>query len=158
MSAAVNFDVFENVLTMTAAFSKKSQKYGSNEYKELTKLLRAHPTAEIVVLEPRTGKKGMTFKQMEAYITAVFPEDTALMNEFKTVKSIAAIRSALPYKEVKEWFEKRFPNVKAADLTFDKDGKLVTEGLIAAAAVKPVDNIMPMVAKSDEEEDVRKEA
>lgn len=78
----------------------------TNEYKELTSKLAAHPTFKVAERKPNEKKntyEGLNFPMMENYINAQ-PNADELMAEYEEVKRLAACK----YPLVKKWFLETF--------------------------------------------------
>ena len=112
---------------------KKASNPASEEYKELTAKMAAHPTFKVVEKEPNNHKKtyeGLNFKTMRDYISTQ-PNADELMAEFEAVKKMADGKYGL----VKKWFLDTFKDFKVKEAKKAiSDNKLVR----AKATVKRV--------------------
>ena len=104
-----NFDRATNTFTITKKLYNASCKYGSEAYNFVEELRVKHPGCKIV--ERKTTKKdsynGLNYEYMEAYIKRNTKEDNEIRKEFHTL-----IEDKANYLEVKNWFFKKFPEVK----------------------------------------------
>lgn len=97
--------VNEKILGSKSAL-KKAGNPATNEYKELTSKLAAHPTFKVAKRDPNEKKntyKGLNFPMMENYINAQ-PNADELMAEYEEVKKLADGK----YPLVKKWFLETF--------------------------------------------------
>ena len=143
MTTGIKYNAFENTITMSAAFAKRAQKYGSPEYKELVKYMSQNPGATTTVEEKRTATKKLTIKEMKAYI-ALLPNADELMKQLEAVQKVASIRSAMPYTEIAHWFEKNCPVIR------NENGTLNVEKMLNAVAEAntPNQNVVPFEKKA----------
>ena len=110
----VDFAKKEIVGTQTAL--TKAQRYGNDEYKELCKLVEAHPQFKVVKKEVQENKskktyKHMDFRFMKAYIS-IQPNAAELMKEYRQVKEVAETLGLSVYPHTKSWFLKKFGTEK----------------------------------------------
>lgn len=103
-------------ITGTQASLNKAKHYGSEEYKELCKLVEAHPCFKIVKKEVQENKskktyKHMDFRFMKAYIS-IQPNAAELMKEYRQVKEVAETLGLSVYPHTKSWFLKKFSTEK----------------------------------------------
>lgn len=119
----VKVDLIKRTITMTTAFQKKAQKYGSEEYKELVAILSVHPDFEIIIVKATKKKdnyeekkeqlKKISYAKMKAYIKQEHPED---MKEFESEKEKIYFNTST-YHAVLVWFTKKY-NTDEAFKTF----------------------------------------
>ena len=102
----INFT--NNTISGSKSALKKASNPASDEYKELTAKMAAHPTFKVVEKEPnpkKTTYKGMGFKMMADYIRTQENADE-LMEEFEAAKNM--FNNSYPL--VKKWFLDTFKN------------------------------------------------
>ena len=109
----INFG--ENKIVMSAAFAKKAQIAGSAEYNELQQYRRDYPTFTVTVRAIRKNSskecyRGLTYQYMEEYIRSHEGEAEA-RKEYTELKTLAACHS-IRYPVIKQWFLKKYPEVK----------------------------------------------
>ena len=103
----INFT--NNTISGSKSALKKASNPASDEYKELTAKMAAHPTFKVVEKEPNAKKntyKGMDFSMMRNYINAQ-PNAKELMAEYETIQKRSKIQKS-PYQYVLSWFEAKF--------------------------------------------------
>lgn len=114
-------DITEKTLYVTTSFEKKSNVYGTVEYKMVNDILAAFPDVQMVV-QKNKRKETISYELMEQYIR-IMPDAAACMKEYESVKLKShAFRS--PYKYVVEWFTKKYPNYGSL-LVKDEKGNVV---------------------------------
>ncbi len=109
-----------NTIEITKAFEKAASHFGSDAYKMLREARNDNPNFRVVVIKRKTASssfKGLTFEYMEKYI-ASHDEDGSIMAEYKDLrgKSAAALEAcagSLTYREIKDWFLNRYPEIRA---------------------------------------------
>ena len=112
-------------ITLTKVFAKKSETYGTPEYKDLMDVL-SEPRTSTYKIVIRTIKKNpnketfrnLTYKNMEDFIKSTDNPD-AYMKEFEITKMRSKVQSS-PYKFVANWFTTTFPNYKDAEIFSEK--------------------------------------
>ena len=95
-------DFTNSTISGSKSALKKASNPASDEYKELTAKMAAHPTFKVVEKEANAKKntyKGMGFKMMEDYIRTQDNADE-LMAEYETAKAMFGSK----YPLVKKWF------------------------------------------------------
>lgn len=120
----IKYDPFTNTIMISAAASKKANRYGTPEYKEVCRLRNKYPNAIVAKAEPRTGVKRFTYKEMGEYIELNGGENKdRLLKGFEAVKADARFH-ANAYVYVKDWFDAMFPDREEKR---DMDGKLIID-------------------------------
>lgn len=99
-------------ITGTQASLNKAKHYGSEEYKELCKLVEAHPRFRVVCKKASENKSKKTYKRLnfpfiETYIS-IQPNAAELMREYEEIKKIAETLGLSVYPHTKSWFLKKF--------------------------------------------------
>lgn len=118
-------DITEKTLYVTTSFEKKSNVYGTVEYKMVNDILAAFPDVQMVV-QKNKRKETISYELMEQYIR-IMPDAAACMKEYERVKLRShAFRS--PYKYVVEWFTKQYPNYGSL-LVKDENGNMIWDAL-----------------------------
>ena len=115
----INFH--SNSIEMTKKFAKAASRFGSDEYKALQEARKDYPTFKIVTVsrKPATQRdsyKGLTYEYMEMYIQKHDDEQKSIMAEFEMLRGTSAeaqeaLADSASYKEIKEWFLKKFPAI-----------------------------------------------
>lgn len=114
-------DITTNTLYMTAPFEKKSNIYGTQEYRQVNIILAQFPDAKLSVRK-KSHKEVVTYDLMEKYIS-IMPDAASHMKEYENVKLKShAFRS--PYKYVMNWFETKYSNY-GKFMVKDEKGKVV---------------------------------
>jgi len=100
-------DAAANTLYMTAPFEKKSNVYGTSEYRLVNEILAQFPDVKFSI-QKKNRKETVTYEMMETYIK-LLPKAEESMKEYERVKLMShAFRSS--YKYVADWFEKKYQN------------------------------------------------
>lgn len=110
-------DYTENTITMNYKFAAAAAKYGTAEYNTLKAILADYPQMKQVIKAGRTIKttrptKRLTYENMKKYMS-VYSNADELLAMFQIVKT-RSLPLASPYKYVRDWFTKQFPNYKIA--------------------------------------------
>ena len=134
--ARYNFDLFSTTLTISKEFEKRAAIPGSIEQLTFCQLMASYGDALVVErYETHQTKKGLTFKQMEVYISKCRNADKR-MKEFVTVKELSKGQTS-PYKYVKTWFMANYPNYSEQP-QFDADGFLIVKTKVEMETEKNV--------------------
>lgn len=107
----INFTA--NTITISKSFALAASDPTKPECETLSKLQAAYPSMRIVQRTHRSPSKanvnkGLTYDRMEGYINLHENADK-LLDKFEAVKAIAA-EQRNPYKFIKDWFIKQFPD------------------------------------------------
>lgn len=121
MMNGYNFDALSNTLTISASFAKKASKVGTLEYNIINQLRRDYPSLTIQKEEKKAGIKVLNYRTMEEFIS-LHRNAEDLKKQFERVKKLSHIQP-MPYRFVKDWFEKSFPYYSNPAL--DADGFVV---------------------------------
>ena len=114
-------DTLTNNLYMTAPFEKKSNVYGTQEYRLVNNILAQFPDAQFSI-QRKSRKEVIPYDMMEKFIS-IMPDAAIRMEEYENVKLKShAFRS--PYKYVTNWFEKKYPNY-GEFMVKDENGNVV---------------------------------
>ena len=120
----INFE--SNIATVTKDFMKKSNIFGTEEYKIMRQFRAENPSIPVSVKtikknSDRITYKNLTYKNIEAYIST---QDNAaeLLKEFETAKAQSGIQST-PYRAVLAWFLSTFPDYDSYKEFFKNRGK-----------------------------------
>ena len=108
-------DFKDNTITVNYTFAAAMNEYGSKEYKIYRQIMRDFPQLELIIKSGRQHKtprynKRLTYENMEIYIST-FDNSHELMERFNSVKKKSQ-PLASPYKYVRDWFNKQFPDYK----------------------------------------------
>ena len=114
-----NVDFVNETITINFKFQKAAMVYGSAEYNRLKALIADFPTFKVQVLAGKVITKArptkrLTYKNMETYIKTYENADE-LLKHFETVKEKSQ-PLASPYKYVRKWFVKQFPNYNVVQI------------------------------------------
>ena len=132
---SVDFAGSKIIGTQTAL--TKAKRYGSEEYKELCKLVAAHPGFRVVCKKVSENKSKKTYKRLnfpfiETYIS-IQSNAAELMDEYRRVKKVAETLGLSVYPHTKSWFLKKFStenerfNMKKAIEEMKEKGLAVTQ-------------------------------
>ena len=116
--------MFANLITkkieMSKTEAKAAGKLNSEKFNELHTLRAMYPTFEIEIKAASAKKKadykGLTYDYMMKYIEAHDDEEKSIMAEFEMLRATSdeakeALAESASYKEIKEWFLKKFPAI-----------------------------------------------
>lgn len=116
--------MFANLITkkieMSKTEAKAAGKLNSEKFNELHTLRTMYPTFEIEIkassAKKKTDYKGLTYDYMTKYIEAHDDEEKSIMAEFEMLRATSdeakeALAESASYKEIKEWFLKKFPAI-----------------------------------------------
>lgn len=116
--------MFANLITkkieMSKTEAKAAGKLNSEKFNELHTLRTMYPTFEIEIkassAKKKTDYKGLTYDYMMKYIEAHDDEEKSIMAEFEMLRATSdeakeALAESASYKEIKEWFLKKFPAI-----------------------------------------------
>lgn len=142
MTKGIMVDHTTGTITLTKVFAKKSETYGTPEYKDLLDVLSAPRTSTYKVVI-RTIKKNpnketfrnLTYKNMEDFIKSTDDPD-AYMKEFEMIKMRSKVQRS-SYKFVVNWFTTTFPNYKEAEVFSEKG-----ETSLLSSKSMPESNVM----------------
>ncbi len=117
----IKIDRAHRTLVINKTFSAKASKFGSEAYNELRAACADNPTYKVVVESKRVAKpafKGLTFDYMEKYIAAHDDEQKSNMIAFKKFRAQdeeaeLMLADSLTYKEIKDWFLAKYPEIVA---------------------------------------------
>ncbi len=138
---AIEVFAAEQKIVMSSAFEKKARKFGSPEYKMLREARLDNPgySEEIRQFKTNTKQdryKGLTYNGMREYIRKAEGDkaDSVLVG-FEALIDISKCHSnCRRYSTVKEWFLKRYPEIKEFGMDEEKMSKFFERKAAAAAA------------------------
>ena len=123
---ATNFENAVRVYTksrtieVTKTFYKAASRFGSEAYEALQKARKENPDFAVVVKSARTKVdhfKGLTYDFMEKYIASHDNADERMaeFNDLRAKSEVAKLNGAeaLSYGEIRAWFFKKYPEIKA---------------------------------------------
>lgn len=99
-------DTTKNILYMTAPYEKKSNIYGTQEYKLVCDILARFPGVQISI-QKKARKNTTTYEMMKEFIK-IMPDSETMLKEFERVQLMSHAYSS-PYKYVENWFGKKYP-------------------------------------------------
>ena len=121
-SSNVRINHDNQTIEITKSLDNAARRYGSEGYNFLEDVRAKHPGYRVVVkATKRSGnRKGLTYKYMEEYIQKHDDEKGSIMQEFNILRGKAAPEGndewdttiVASYLEVKEWFERKFPEIE----------------------------------------------
>ena len=100
-------DAFNNILCMTAPFEKKSNIYGTQEYKQACEIMAQFPEVQISV-QKKSRKHTLSYDMMKEFIS-IMPNGEKMLKEFERVQLMSHAYSSA-YKYVENWFFKKYPH------------------------------------------------
>ena len=100
-------DAANNILYMTAPYEKKSNIYGTTEYKLVCDILVQYPDVKISI-QKKNRKHTLAYDLMKEFIK-IMPDSAAMLKEFERVQLMSHAYSS-PYKYVENWFNKKYPH------------------------------------------------
>ena len=116
----MNANLMTKKIEMTKTEAKAAGKINSEKFNELHTLRTMYPTFEIEIkassAKKKTDYKGLTYDYMMKYIEAHDDEEKSIMTEFEMLRATSdeakeALAESASYKEIKEWFLKKFPAI-----------------------------------------------
>lgn len=136
----MNANLMMKKIEMTKAEAKAAGKIGTEKFAELKQYMEMYPTFEIAIKASTKRKsefRGLDYKYMTNYIKQHDDENGSAMQEFNTLIALDKKNkvegcenlSAASYIEVKEWFLKKFPEIK----TFRDDHNKKVQAILNAA-------------------------
>ena len=100
-------DVANNTLYMTAPFEKKSNIYGTQEYKLVCEIMSQYPNVQISI-QKKSRKHTLSYDLMKEFIS-IMPDSEKMLKEFERVQLMSHAYSSA-YKYVENWFFKKYPH------------------------------------------------
>lgn len=100
-------DAFNNILYMTAPFEKKSNIYGTQEYKQVCEIMAQFPEVQISI-QKKSRKHTLSYDMMKEFIS-IMPDSETMLKEFERVQLMSHAYSSA-YKYVENWFFKKYPH------------------------------------------------
>lgn len=144
MTNTVKVNHINNTITVTKAFMKKAENFGSAEYKQMMEIKSDAilSTYRIVVRNikknpEKESYRNLTYKNMETYISTL-NLSTIYMAEYEVAKQRSKIQKS-PYKYMVKWFVETFPNYKEAEIFSEAKASNLS-------STKTQDNVTAMAA------------
>ena len=100
-------DAANNILYMTAPYEKKSNIYGTTEYKLVCDILAQYPDVQISI-QKKSRKHTLSYDMMKEFIS-IMPDSETMLKEFERVQLMSHAYSSA-YKYVENWFFKKYPH------------------------------------------------
>lgn len=100
-------DVANNTLYTTAPFEKKSNIYGTQEYKLVCEIMSQYPDVQISI-QKKSRKHTLSYDMMKEFIN-IMPDSDKMLKEFERVQLMSHAYSNA-YKYVENWFFKKYPH------------------------------------------------
>lgn len=107
-------------IEMSKTEAKAAGKINSEKFNELNTLRTMYPTFEIEIkastAKKKSDYKGLTYGYMAKYIASHDDDEQSIMAEFEMLRGTSAeaqeaLADSASYKEIKEWFLKKFPAI-----------------------------------------------
>lgn len=148
MKNGYKIDFASGTISVTKAFMKEAETYGTRAYKKLMEIKADLPEMRIVA--PKTNRKGrkrdnLTYANMITFINCQNNAEI-LLKEFEKVKELASGQGGNAYQNVKRWFLATFPNYKDIP-SFDEAGNLISN-----FGRRTETRVLPMEQTSKQEE------
>lgn len=148
MKNGYKIDFASGTISVTKAFMKEAETYGTRAYKKLMEIKADLPEMRIVA--PKTNRKGrkrdnLTYANMITFINCQNNAEI-LLKEFEKVKELASGQGGNAYQNVKRWFLATFPNYKDIP-SFDEAGNLISD-----FGRRTETRVLPMEQTSKQEE------
>lgn len=127
--ANITINTKNGTIELAKGFAKAASRYGTKEYAQLQEVRRDYPGYTVrdvsIKKKEKSGKnplegfdifKGLTYDYMEKYISK-HDEGGKIMSEYKllrgkTEEAEEMLAESCSYKEIREWFLKKFPEIK----------------------------------------------
>ena len=116
----MNANLMSKKIEMSKTEAKAAGKINSEKFNELNTLRTMYPTFEIEIkasaAKKKSDYKGLTYGYMAKYIASHDDDEQSIMAEFEMLRGISAeaqeaLADSASYKEIKEWFLKKFPAI-----------------------------------------------
>ena len=146
MKNGYKIDFASGTISVTKAFMKEAETYGTRAYKKLMEIKADLPDMRIVA--PKSSRKGkkrdnLTYANMLRFINCQNNAEI-LLKEFVKVRDLASGQGGNAYQNVKRWFLQTFPNYKDIP-SFDGAGNLVSDfGRKEQTKVFPMEQTAPV--------------
>lgn len=116
----MNANLFTKKIEMSQKEAKEAGKLNTEKFSELHSYMAMYPGFEIQIKAPARRKvefRGLDYKYMREYIRKHDDENHTIMAEFDTLtakesKDGAGYLEAASYLDVKDWFLRKFPEIK----------------------------------------------
>lgn len=116
----MNANLFTKKIEMSQKEAKEAGKLNTEKFNELRSYMAMYPGFEIQIKAPARRKvefRGLDYKYMRGYIRNHDDEKGTIMAEFNTLtakdsKNGAGYLEAASYLDVKDWFLRKFPEIK----------------------------------------------
>lgn len=113
----IQIDFVNNTIIVAKKFYEEAMNYGTDEYRELQKVMADNPNMRVSVKSPRktnrtNAYKGLTYRYMRKFISVM---DSASMSAFEEVQLYYEGlygESLAVYNGVRDWFLDNYPNHK----------------------------------------------
>ena len=116
----MNANLMSKKIEMSKTEAKAAGKINSEKFNELNTLRTMYPTFEIEIkasaAKKKSDYKGLTYGYMAKYIASHDDDEQSIMAEFEMLRGTSAeaqeaLADSASYKEIKEWFLKKFPAI-----------------------------------------------
>ena len=116
----MNANLMTKKIEMSKTEAKAAGKINSEKFNELNTLRTMYPTFEIEIktstAKKKSDYKGLTYGYMAKYIASHDDAEQSIMAEFEMLRGTSAeaqeaLADSASYKEIKEWFLKKFPAI-----------------------------------------------
>ena len=116
----MNANLITKKIEMSKTEAKAAGKINSEKFNELNTLRTMYPAFEIEIkasaAKKKSDYKGLTYGYMAKYIASHDDDEQSIMAEFEMLRGTSteaqeALADSASYKEIKEWFLKKFPAI-----------------------------------------------
>ena len=127
MKKGYKIDFTMGTVTMTKAFSRQAEIYGSDAYSLIIKLRKDFPNMRFITRTPPKRKcpDRLTYNNMLTFIQCQNNADT-FVKQFNQACEIAKGQGGNAYQNTRNWFLSTFPNYKETPC-FDDNGAMIND-------------------------------
>lgn len=113
----ITIDFLTNTLVVTRNFYEAAKQYGSEEYSELTRIMRENPTMSVSIrtinrTKTNNANKGLTYRYMRKFISIMDSKNLSTFEETILYYEGMYLDSTKVYQCVARWFLENYPNHK----------------------------------------------
>ena len=113
----ITIDFLTNTLVVTRNFYEAAKQYGSEEYSELTRIMRENPTMSVSIrtiniTKTNNDNKGLTYRYMRKFISIMDSKNLSTFEETILYYEGMYLDSTKVYQCVARWFLENYPNHK----------------------------------------------
>ena len=113
----ITIDFLTNTLVVTRNFYEAAKQYGSEEYSELTRIMRENPTMSVSIrtinrTKTNNANKGLTYRYMRKFISIMDSKNLSTFEETILYYEGMYLDSTKVYQCVARWCLENYPNHK----------------------------------------------